>query len=32
MISDEGRIVFTPDRKARRYAFGVGTLANFFAG
>jgi hypothetical protein len=24
--------VFTPDRKARRYAFGVGTLANFFAG
>jgi hypothetical protein len=29
----EGRIVFTPDREARRYTFLVtGTLANFFSG
>jgi hypothetical protein len=29
----EGRIVFTPDREARRYTFRVpGTLANFFSG
>ncbi|MEO8520558.1 MAG: recombinase family protein [Acidobacteriota bacterium] len=29
----EGRIVFTPDRDARRYTFRVpGTLANFFSG
>jgi hypothetical protein len=29
----EGRIVFTPDREARRYRFlATGTLANFFSG
>jgi hypothetical protein len=29
----EGRIVFTPDREARRYTFlATGTLANFFSG
>ena len=29
----EGRIVFTPDRDARRYTFlAPGTLANFFSG
>jgi hypothetical protein len=29
----EGRIVFTPDRDARRYSFlATGTLANFFSG
>jgi hypothetical protein len=29
----EGRIVFTPDREARRYTFRVsGTLGNFFKG
>ena len=28
----EGRIVFTPDREARRYSFlATGTLANFFS-
>ena len=29
----EGRLVFTPDRDARRYSFlATGTLANFFSG